>query len=386
MGGSTISTPSSVDHPPDRVRLLLVSPLPPPPGGIQTWTQILLERGLPSPFEFEVVDTRVTRRHQDIPPRLNRLELTRFLNILRAIWRALSSRRIALMHLNCALTRTATTRNVVSTWVARCTGVPYVIHLRGTFDPPVDGGLLACLYRKAYRMMFARAAWILALGAPSHRGVQRLGEFGSKTTPLMPNFIDRRDVPKPVGSAERRPPTALFSGALTAAKGIHTIVAAAKRLTDMHFVMVGDGPPDSRVALLDLIRSLGIEGRVRVLGPVTRSEVLTMLAASDVFVFPSTTEGFPNSVAEAMAVGLPVVASPVGAIPEMIDVPDGGFLVPWDDVPGYVEALGCLRDSAALRERMGRYNRSKALREYDYDVVVERLCSVYRHVLERRSA
>lgn len=108
-----------------------------------------------------------------------------------------------------------------------------------------------------------------------------------------------------------------------------------------------------------------------------------MLASSDVFLFPSTTEGFPISVAEAMAVGLPVVASPVGAIPEMIDVPDGGFLVGANDVRGYVEALTQLRDDPDLRQRMGRYNRAKAQREYDFDVVVERLCVIYRDAIER---
>lgn len=115
------------------VRVLLVSPLPPPPGGIQTWTQILLERGLPPPFELEIVDTRVTRRHHDVPPRLNRLELRRFLHILRTIRRRLRSSQVSLMHLNCTPTYTATPRNLISTWIARCTGVSYVIHLRATF-------------------------------------------------------------------------------------------------------------------------------------------------------------------------------------------------------------------------------------------------------------
>ncbi len=347
---------------------------------------MLVERGLPAPFKFEIVDTRVTRRHQDIAPRLNWLELTRFLKILSAIRRELSSGRFALMHLNCAVTYTATPRNLVSAWLARRARIPCVIHLRATFDPPSNSGVPARLYRMAYGMMFKGAAWILALGAPSHRGVLRLGEFADKTTPLMPNFIDHRDVPAVAPDDRCREVTAFFSGALTAAKGIYTILAVAEQLEDMHFVMVGDGPPESRAALLDRILSLGIGGRVTVLDPVSRDEVLALLAESDVFLFPSTTEGFPNSVVEAMAVGLPVVASPVGAIPEMIDESDGGFLVPWGDVPGYVEALSRLRDSASLRKRMGRYNRAKALREYDYDVVVERLCSVYRHVLERHSA
>ena len=93
--------------------------------------------------------------------------------------------------------------------------------------------------------------------------------------------------------------------------------------------------------------------------------------------FPSTREGFPFSVLEAMAVGLPIVASSIGALPEMIDVPKGGFLLQPDDVAGFAKALDRLRSDPKLRDDMGRHNRAQAERVYDYDVVVKRLCGVY---------
>ena len=111
-----------------------------------------------------------------------------------------------------------------------------------------------------------------------------------------------------------------------------------------------------------------------------QSRSSSMLRDSDVFVFPSKfldSKGFPNSVSEAMAVGLPVVASTVGAIPEMIDVGQGGYLAAPDDIRSYAEALIRLRDDTSERTRMGAYNRQKALREYDYDTVVKKLCNVY---------
>ena len=366
--------------------MLLVSPLPPPPGGIQTWTEVLLERGTPPPFKFEIVDTRVTRRHQDIPPRLNRTEIKRFLVILRGIRDHLRSGRFSIMHLNCSLTKTATPRNLLSTLVARRSRVPYIVHLRGTFDPPTGTDVPSRLYRVAYRTMFEGAAAIIALGEPSHRGVLRLGAFGEKTTRLLPNFVDFRAVPShaPEAKGHRVPLRVISTGGLSEAKGTLTILAVAEHLKDLRFEIVGDGPPESRAALDRLIGQRGLADRVEIRGPVTHREVPALLGASDVFLFPSRTEGFPNSVSEAMAVGLPVVASPVGAIPEMIDVPQGGFLVEPDDLMGYVEALSRLRDQPELRERMGRHNRAKAEREYDYDVVVARLCATYRMALETR--
>lgn len=372
----------------DPIRILLVSPLPPPPGGIQTWTEILLERGLPPPFEVELVDTKVTRRHQDVPPRLNRQEVQRFLSILRQIRLSLRSNRFSIMHLNCSLTNTATPRNLLSTMIARCAGVPYAMHLHGTFDLPTGSSVVSRLYRTAYRTMFNGAGSILALGVPSYKAIRQLGDFGYKTTPLLPNFVDFRSIPVMTPHAKGRgaPMSVVFSGALTVGKGIHTVVKIAERLADVRFQLIGDGPPESRVALLQRISECGLDGRVKVLGPVTYGEVLARLTMSDVFLFPSAFkfEAFPFSVLEAMAVGLPVVASPVGAIPEMIDVPDGGYLFAPDDVAGYVGALSSLRNSPAMRRRMGQHNREKAMREYDYDVVVDQLCGIYRGVLAGR--
>ena len=65
----------------------------------------------------------------------------------------------------------------------------------------------------------------------------------------------------------------------------------------------------------------------------------------------------------------------------MIDVPEGGYLVAPDDPAGYAEALATMRDQPSLRAQMGRYNRQKALREYDYDVVVKGLCNIYARIV-----
>ena len=375
---------SSTGEDAGRFRVLLVSALPPPVGGIQSWTEVLCERGLPAPFELEIVDTRVTRRHQDIPPKLSPSEVRRFFKILWRIHRSLRSRRFSAMHLNCSLTVTATPRNLASALIARLAGVPYVVHLRGTFRVPAGNGLTSLLYRWAYRAIFDDAASILALGQPSYRSILELGDFADKTVPLLPNFVNFRAVPERApGTKQQADMKVIFTGALVESKGVYTIVKAAELVRGARFQLVGDGPPESRAALIRHIRDRGLEDRVQVLGPVTNREVLRMLCDNDVFLFPSKFqfEGFPNSVSEAMAAGLPVVASPVGAIPEMIDVPEGGYLVAPDDPAGYAEALATMRDQPSLRAQMGRYNRQKALREYDYDVVVKGLCNIYARIV-----
>lgn len=370
---------AEVAHP---VRVLMVSPLPPPPGGMETWTQILCDRGLPPPFAFELVDTKAFRERPQARARLNLGEARRNLRILARIRRALTSGRFSLMHLNCALTPTGAPRNLASALLARRAGAPYVAHLHGTFSIPRGGGAAARFYRRAYRAIFSGAAAILALGRPSYEAVLELGDFAGKTRGLMPNFVDFRRMPNGAARPERSGRTKVcYSGAFIADKGVGTIVEVAERLPGVDFLLMGDGPDSARAALLQRVRERGLEGTVRIRGPVENREVMRILAEEcDAFLFPSRTEGFPYSVAEAMAAGLPVAASFAGALPEMIDVPEGGFLAAPGDAEAYAGVLERWRCDAALRRRMGGYNRRKALREYDYDVVVPDLCDLYARV------
>lgn len=365
------------------VRVLMVSPLPPPPGGMETWTQILCDRGLPPPFAFELVDTKAFRKHPQAHARVNPGEIRRNLRILARIRRALASGRFSLMHLNCALTPTGAPRNLASALLARRAGAPYVAHLHGTFSIPRGGGAAARFYRRAYRSIFSGAAAILALGRPSYEAVLELGDFAGKTRSLMPNFVDFRRIPDGAARPERQGRMKVcYSGALIAEKGVHTIVEVAERLPDMEFLLMGDGPVASRARLEDSVRARGLEGSVRVRGPVDNGDVVRALAECDAFLFPSAMkyEGFPYGVAEAMAAGLPVAASFAGALPEMIDVPEGGFLAAPGDAAAYARTLACWRDDGASRRRKGRHNRAKAMREYDYDVVVPQLCELYARV------
>lgn len=373
-----------------QARVLLVSALPPPPGGIATWTQTLLERGLPPPFALEVVDTRVYRQSQFTPSRPTPPEIWRNLRILWRIRRALASGRFSVMHLNCGLTLSGVPRNLASALAARRAGVPYVAHLHGTFHVPDGNGPAARFYRRAWRRIFAGAARIVALGQPSYRAIMELGDFSGKTVALLPNFVDAPAIPRrvaptgpdapPPDSPRRDSLKIVYTGALIADKGVYTILEIARRLPGARFRLIG-GSSDaaSHARLLRRIVELGLEHRVQTLGPFPNREVIMGLAECDVFLFPSQLkfEGFPLSVAEAMAAGLPVVASPVGALPEMVDVPQGGGLIPPDDVAGYVKILETLRDHPALRESMGRHNRRKAMREYDYEVVIRRLCGIW---------
>ena len=374
---SSLSKPVS-DRP---VRILLVSPLPPPVRGIQTWTQTLYGRGLPAPFELELINTRPVRQYSDVRPKLNLAEVKRNGAILWQTYRALTSGRISVMHLNCALPFASAPRNLALALIARRAKTPYIAHLHGTFKVPRGSSPAECFYRWAYKTIFAGAARILALGEPSYRSILDLGDFARKTHPLVHNFINFHAVPNSAPTSddcERL--RVIFTGALIESKGVYTVIEVANRFPNARFQLVGHCSDELRANFLRRIRELGLENRVQLVGPVANSEILKMLSKNDVFLFPSRFkyEALPYSVAEAMAVGLPVAASNVGAISDMIDVPQGGWLAAPDDAAAYVDMLTRLRDYPVLRQRMGRHNKQKALREYDYDVVIKQICNIWR--------
>lgn len=120
-------------------------------------------------------------------------------------------------------------------------------------------------------------------------------------------------------------------------------------------LIVGDGP--DRPAVEAELRRLGLAGAVDLAGE--REDVAEILAASHVFVLSSRSEASPISVLEAMAAGLPVVASRVGGLPELVVDGETGLLVSPGDPEELATALACLLDDPTLRERLGSAGRAR---------------------------
>lgn len=150
-------------------------------------------------------------------------------------------------------------------------------------------------------------------------------------------------------------------------KGQHYLLKALAELTGTPFraVLVGEG--ELRGELEGLARRLGLGGRVVFAG--AQPDVLPFLEAADVFVLPSLWEGFPVAVMEAMARGLPVVASRAGGVPELVEEGRTGLLVPPADAPALAEALSALARDPEMRRRFGRAGRERVA-----GFTVERMC------------
>jgi glycosyltransferase involved in cell wall biosynthesis len=178
------------------------------------------------------------------------------------------------------------------------------------------------------------------------------------------------------------PPVAVLSvGRLRAPKDFLTLVRAVSQLEpgSIRLRIAGDGP--DRQPLVEEVDRLGLASVVELLG--TDPDVDALLGAADVFVLSSTSEGLPMSVLEAMAAGLPVVASAVGGVPELVDDGETGVLVPPGDPAALATALARLVADPALRERLGAAGRKRAAAEFSLAGFHQRHLAVYRAALER---
>lgn len=162
----------------------------------------------------------------------------------------------------------------------------------------------------------------------------------------------------------------IYVGRLEAVKDLPTLLRAAAALPapvrrSMRVVIVGDG--SERAALETLHLSLGLAESVRFLG--ARSDVQAVLNMADAFVMTSLTEGLPMALIEAMAAGLPCVATAVGGIPAVLA--DGaGITVPPANPSAVAEALTQLADNEPLRRRLAERGRQKVQSQYGLEPVV----------------
>lgn len=200
-----------------------------------------------------------------------------------------------------------------------------------------------------------------AVVAPSAATARELEEdYGARRVVVIPNGIGGEPA---VEATERAPGaggTTLFVGRLRTRKAVAVLLEAfaevVKQEPAVRLVLLGDG--EQRGALEAQAQRLALGTAVRFAGSVPRAEIAAWLARADVFCLPSTYEGFPLSILEAMAAALPVVATRVAGVPEAVEQGASGLLVEPEDATGLAQALLALLRDPARRRALGERGRA----------------------------
>jgi N-acetyl-alpha-D-glucosaminyl L-malate synthase BshA len=196
---------------------------------------------------------------------------------------------------------------------------------------------------------------------------------------VVPNFVDVARFTPAAAPAPAVPLLVHVSNfrPLKRVEDVVRVFARARAAGPLRLRLVGDGP--AREATLALAASLGVAADVEWLGE--REDLPALLAGAAAFLLPSASESFGLAALEALACGVPVVASRVGGLPEVVADGEVGFLHDAGDVGAMAASVGRLARDPALRARLGAAARQRAETHFPVEPAVDRYEAIYRRVL-----
>lgn len=263
--------------------------------------------------------------------------------------------------------------------------VPIVVSFHGS---DVAGAMASPAYRSALSRLFSRATLV---AARSEELARRVGQLGCPEEKLrvMRTAVPEGDV------IERAVPAEgawriVQAARLVPKKGIATALRAfalfLEKFPNSTFTVAGEGP--QREELLALAAELGIAGHVRFPGFLSQSNLRSLFAGSDIFLHPSENsegdvEGIPNAMLEAMAMGLPVVATRHGGIPEAITDGVNGLLYPEGDAAGLARAMERLATEPEFSAKIGAQAATTIRDQFSSRRQIERIEEIYREAIVR---
>ncbi len=347
------------------MKLLLVSALPPPEGGVAAWTKVFLEycgnKGVP----VEMVDISLNGARRE---RINagmsiRDELSRTRRVLRDMRVKLKSFKPDIVHVNTSCGPFGIFRDSMLVSAAKRSGAKVVLHFHCSVGDRVKGSLRT----SALKRMVKKADRALVLNSASADHIETV--CGKKPV-SVPNFIDPKLLFDGRTAAESVS-EALFVGHVQRTKGCMEIFEAARSFPGITFTLIG--PVSDEAASADRPENVVLTG------PMPHEKVVERMKKADVFLFPSYSEGFSLSLTEAMASGLPCAASDVGANREMLE-DCGGVILAEVSANAVREALRRLSDPA-VRQSVSDRSIKKVRENYLPERAAGRIFAEYESLI-----
>lgn len=266
----------------------------------------------------------------------------------------------------------------VTYFIKKIFKIPYIISMRGGDVPgfrPYDFGLYHKIITPFLRGIWRNASALVA----NSNGLRNLAlKFDSRfEIDIIPNGVDL-ELYKPDAHTNLFPHI-VSVGRIVHQKGLDLAIHALSNLKhlDWDWHIAGDGPQMDY--LKSLARELGIGNRIEFLGWQSHEQLIRVYTLANIFLFPSRHEGMPNAVLEAMASGLPVIASRIAGNEELVIDGETGHLFQSEDIDSLRDALHKLLTDAPLRKKMGAASRQRVEQHYSW----ERTAQQYALLLER---
>ncbi|MFZ6021555.1 MAG: glycosyltransferase family 4 protein [Chloroflexota bacterium] len=371
--------------PTGKLSVMIAGHLHPPVGGISAYFATLLNSSLPQQVELHFVQTTSPKRP------FNQAGKFTFSNLVTALtdcWRfsqAVFSIRPQIVHIATAF-GWSFLKHSLCVLIAKIAGCRVLLHPHCSFAAMYSNH--SSIWKAIFRLLIRLPNAVLILSSEW----KKLREIcPSCKTYLLPNAIDlkpylplaRNRFNQPNHSS---PTQILFLGHIGKAKGSFVLVETAKILKekgeDFFIHLVGSELTKGEiVSLQKMIEEFNLEDVIQIHPPAFGEQKLGFFRHADVFAYPSFHEGIPLAVIEAMACGLPVVATRVGGLPDLIQEGINGFLVPPGQPDALADKIAILIRDDNLRQKMQKESYRLAEGQFEIEQYVDQLVNIYRALL-----
>jgi len=357
--------------------VLLLGPHRAAVSGVSTHLNLLMDSTLADEYDIVHFQVGSEGRDEGAIGKLLRLAVSPFFLAASIVFR-----HVSIVHLNTSLNPKAYWRDLMYLFVAKALGARVVYQ--------VHGGQLPRKFFAKSRLLTSFLRWTLGLPdvvvVLAQVELRAYREFiPGQQVVVLPNGIDCRPfsgVPT-VRSDPARPLQLVYIGRVAREKGLYETLQGLRLAhelgVDTRLVVAGSGGEEAR--LRRYAQALGIGARVCFVGPVFGNDKVKLLSGADVMVLPSYSEGLPYALLEAMAAGVPVIATPVGAIPDVASDGTHGFLVPPRDGKAIAEALAILAGDREKLSWMSRACRRRIRAAFSIERLAQELSFHYARLI-----
>jgi glycosyltransferase involved in cell wall biosynthesis len=339
-------------------------------GGMAQVVSILRETKLFTNFSVRVIVT-----HKEVSALKRGVIYVRAIMLFLGI---LVTRQAALVHAHVAAHGSFWRKSTFLT-LARIFRVPTILHLHASQIRDFYERDCGPFRRRVIRHILEHASTVIVLSKRLQVYIGTIAPLAKTVT--IHNFVDSAQIEAEAKrtSVERSSTLLLFLGDIGHRKGIHDLVralpAVSRWIPEVRLVAGGRGDID---AVRRSAKELGIEKHVLLPGYVSGPEKFRLLAEAAIYVLPSYNEGVPISILEAMSVGLPIVTTPVGGIPDVIRDGEEGFLVSPGATDQLVRRIVELLSNENLRKRMGDAAQRRLRTDYSPETSLSALMALYQ--------
>jgi len=373
-----------------KLKVLIAAPLPPPDhGGIVSWSRIIRDELEKDPdIELAFIDTAARYRavtNQSLGVRLIGGSAQALRDTYR-IYKKIKKDRPSLLHLTTS-GGPATLKDLIILSIAKRLRVASVIHYHmGRFPEIIErAGKEWKLVGRTMRLADA----IILLDRDSKACIK--AALPKVNVVQLPNMVEIDDIDR-ICKEEPEPAPCpsdctrlVFAGHVIPTKGLKELISACVKLTDCPLVLdiLGPASPGFQEDLEEIASKMRNGDWLHFHGSVNHEKAVRYIAAADLFVLPSYTEGMPYVVLEAMACGRTILSTTVGAVPEMLDIggpQECGVCVPPRNTEAIADAIRRLVRNPQLRSKWGRMARQRAVQFYSVPVGCSQLIDLWRSI------